>query len=259
MTLPSPRDLLTSLLSTISSIPVPSPAEENPLPSAPPSAQPLLATLHVLFPSLLLPALDLLDRGLIARVSLTQPPALVKPEPEARTIDQAHTEHESLPTRSSALPEQGEQVARQTDIAPTFYMATSLASTMRRRGRGKSRDRDGDSTREYLVQLEAWNCSCPSFTFDAFPPPSRTAIDGGAESEQQDDSGQAVAAGGREEAWSIGGLSLDGTGKVGFGPAVPCCKHILACVLADKWPAVGKNVVDKRVERAELAGLVARI
>jgi len=136
---------------------------------------------------------------------------------------------------------------------------------MRRRGRTKSRPRrgdEGDSNREYLVQLEAWNCTCPSFTFDAFPPLGRIGIegdDGSAESERQDGSGLGFTTADGEDIWSVGGSSLNGTGKEGFGTSVPCCKHILASVLADKWPALARNVVEKRVGRAELAAMIARI
>jgi hypothetical protein len=228
MALPTPRDLLTSLLTTMSSLPAPSTTtpnnnHSNPLRTVPPNTQALLATLHVLFPSCLLPALDLLDRGLVAHVSL-----------RGEDADQ-----------------------HQEKRRPDFYVVTSLASTMPRRGRAKSRDRaTAANPKEHLVQLGAWNCSCPSFALDAFPPGR-----GGGEGNDAppDDDGE-----GGEEAppvheGQVGGMSLDGTGKDGIGPDVPFCKHILACVLADRWPAMANKVVEKRVERAELARLVATI
>lgn len=65
--LPTPRHLVTALISSR-----PSPDDETantstiPLKDAP-GAKELLLTLHALFPNELLPALDLLDRGLVVR------------------------------------------------------------------------------------------------------------------------------------------------------------------------------------------------
>ncbi|RYP46744.1 hypothetical protein DL768_007091 [Monosporascus sp. mg162] len=68
--LPAPRTLLTSLINTLASAP-PAPADPalpNPLKHLPASHRSLLATLHALYPSVLLPALDVLDRRLVTRV-----------------------------------------------------------------------------------------------------------------------------------------------------------------------------------------------
>ncbi|RYP62803.1 hypothetical protein DL771_009579 [Monosporascus sp. 5C6A] len=68
--LPAPRTLLTSLINTLASAPLspPDPALTNPLARLPASHRTLLATLHALYPSVLLPALDVLDRRLVTRV-----------------------------------------------------------------------------------------------------------------------------------------------------------------------------------------------
>ncbi|RYP09835.1 hypothetical protein DL765_008303 [Monosporascus sp. GIB2] len=68
--LPAPRTLLTSLINTLASAPLapPDPALTNPLGRLPASHRALLATLHALYPSVLLPALDVLDRRLVTRV-----------------------------------------------------------------------------------------------------------------------------------------------------------------------------------------------
>ncbi|RYP62174.1 hypothetical protein DL769_007415 [Monosporascus sp. CRB-8-3] len=68
--LPAPRTLLTSLINTLASAPLapPDPALTNPLKRIPASHHTLLATLHALYPSVLLPALDVLDRRLVTRV-----------------------------------------------------------------------------------------------------------------------------------------------------------------------------------------------
>lgn len=57
-----------------------------------------------------------------------------------------------------------------------------------------------------------------------------------------------------DQPWEFGGLSKDG--KDGAG-GVPCCKHLLACVLAEKWSEVlGGYIEERLVGREEGAGLV---
>jgi hypothetical protein len=52
-------------------------------------------------------------------------------------------------------------------------------------------------------------------------------------------------------------MSLDG---LAGGEGVPVCKHLLACVLAEKWSAaLGRFVVERRVSREEMAGIVAKV
>lgn len=59
--------------------------------------------------------------------------------------------------------------------------------------------------------------------------------------------------------WSFGGMSLDGL-AAGAGEGVPVCKHLLACLLADRWSvALGRYVVERRVGREEMAGIVADV
>ncbi|KAF8477290.1 hypothetical protein BDZ91DRAFT_843975 [Kalaharituber pfeilii] len=76
-TLPTTRALLTHLLTRLSSLspvppPPPDPTNPNPAPytnhsTLPPQSKPILLTLHSLLHHSLLPALDLLDRGLVER------------------------------------------------------------------------------------------------------------------------------------------------------------------------------------------------
>jgi len=47
-------------------------------------------------------------------------------------------------------------------------------------------------------------------------------------------------------------LSLDGRGREG---GVPVCKHLLACLLGERWGDVlGSYVKEKEVSREEMAG-----
>lgn len=218
MSLPTPRDLLTSLIKTLSA-PSPQNPSSNPLRDAPPEKAALLSTLHVLFPSLLLPALDLLDRGLVTRVLRAEPAQ--KQEAQRGPGEGAEEGHGGVdPGDEAAAADTG------------LYVVRSLASTMKRR--------DGTY---HVVLLHAWSCTCPSFTLDAFPPGPLT---------HHGEAGTAAERSGGAEGWSFGGVSVDGLG-------VPCCKHLLACVLAERWAALGGYVSVKRVRRGEMAGLVADV
>ena len=96
-------------------------------------------------------------------------------------------------------------------------------------------------TRTYIVRLASWNCTCASFAFDAFPP-AKSAYGTGHEDGAMDTS------------WS-GGLSLDGMTE-----DMPCCKHLLACLLAERWAVEHEDyVVTRHVTRDELAGIVAEL
>lgn len=106
----------------------------------------------------------------------------------------------------------------------------------------------------YTVRLEAWNCSCAAFAFSAFPSsssPSYSAPWKGmnqAESNLDEELGEAD---GEEDVWEFGGLSLDGE----EGGNVPVCKHLLACLLGERWDLLERYVKKREVEREEMAGV----
>lgn len=53
--------------------------------------------------------------------------------------------------------------------------------------------------------------------------------------------------------WSFGGMNLDSRGDT-----PPCCKHLLACLLVDKWSEMlGVYIEDRVVSKDEMAGIVA--
>lgn len=117
----------------------------------------------------------------------------------------------------------------------------------------------------YTVRLEAWNCSCAAFAFASFPPSNvypekvpwelefgdqdsvevmggfRTVVDGKKEGGVE----------GEEGRWEFGGESADGRD----GGAVPVCKHLLACVLGERWGVLKGYVKERSVGREEMAGL----
>jgi hypothetical protein len=209
-TLPSPRHFLTSLIDSIANIqPAPvddaRPGPPNPLRHLPPSVRPLLTTLHVLFPALLLPSLDLLDRSLVTAV----------------------------------LPEQQEEPS----LKPSFFLVRSVASTSRKTYNAFT------AATPYVVRLDAWNCSCANFAFEAFPSAGRGATIGPATEVYEpcdEDAGDLET--------EFGGLSFDGREAGG----VPCCKHLLACLLAERWGSVlGSYIVTRRASKEEMVGLLA--
>lgn len=289
MTLPTPRDLLTSLFTSLAApSPALTPAHDaapNPLRDVPAEKTALLSTLHVIFPSLLLPALDLLDRGLVTGVRVGNSPEGVSREPgavrgEGTGTDEGARDGEA---EGSGEPEESKGAGARAEGAEgaggaerpeaAFYIVKSLASTMRKRGK------EGQG-RYYLVTLRAWNCTCPSFALDAFPPGPPTNLwaesehstraGAGEEGRERGDGGQEAEGGqptegaqgaergqGGDRSWSFGGASADG---LGIGHHVPCCKHLLACVLSERWGAVlGSYVPVKTIQKGEVAGLVADV
>ncbi|KAK4251624.1 hypothetical protein C7999DRAFT_27698 [Corynascus novoguineensis] len=362
--LPTSRTLLTNLLNAISAIPLtPPPAtlpnlpgnpnkqrrgedqikeqirEEkgkedddgggNPLRRVPPSHRHLVATLHVLFPGLVLPALDLLERGLVAGVvcrpglplrGLTTPGGdddaqqvgrdaggnggtggggrlrakeEIKVENEkvdeeaaaavgldGDRLEKTADEAERLPPSGGGEADDGGFGGRKTAEGESrtkyaFYFVQSAAAAeaaRERRRRRKRGDEDGGDSREgkgYIVRLDAWHCSCAAFAFAAVQGDSAasqgwqgTAGETGLGNDDwhvspaADESHAEV---GTEEEWSFGGMSLDGRGA-GLNEEVPVCKHLLACVLAERWhTALGRYVVKRTVQKEEMAGIVAEI
>ena len=126
------------------------------------------------------------------------------------------------------------------------------------RGRFGNKD-SGAGAMTYIVRLHAWNCTCAAFTFSAFPGTGGT-FSVSFEEDGDDDEGGILGdidrtgdkSGEVEEGWEFGGLSLCGKD----GGNVPVCKHLLACLLGEKWDGVlGIYVKERVVGREEMAGL----
>ncbi|TRX90494.1 hypothetical protein FHL15_008663 [Xylaria flabelliformis] len=265
-TIPTLRDILTSLISSLPSIPiadhatttisshkisnqnVASSSSTNPFRLIPPAYRSILTTLHVLYPSTLLPALDLLDRRLITRVILKQDDT------------QQHTTNIQDVTITSAQESEADGAMKEENKPlPLYHLVRSAQPQSHRRQHSTS-----SGGRVYIVRLESWNCTCAAFAFSAFPPlsPSTSLFSSSAQSPQVETRYQIFseddAMSSDEDAaqtWEFGGLSADE--EHGAGGGVPCCKHLLACVLAEKWNAVlGRYMEERLVSREEGAGLV---
>ncbi|KAK0704932.1 hypothetical protein B0H67DRAFT_557641 [Lasiosphaeris hirsuta] len=259
--LPAPSAVLTTLIDAIAAIPLDaSPPAPPPRPGRDPTSHGednsssssstnalrrvpfayryLVVTLHVLFPSQLLPALDLLDRGLVTRLIMDSTPPAGKPE-EA-----------------------------QQQAPPSFYYVRSAQSGSTR-GRKRSGSAIANCTgftagagagRAYTVRLTAWNCTCAAFAFAAFAHAGQ-AVEEPAVTTGAMDLDDGVARGGGEEGiWSFGGMNFTGADGDAVDEATPACKHLLACLLAERWSAaLGRYVVERRVGREEMAGIVADV
>lgn len=237
------RRFLDSLLPPQPSIGFPpptSPAPPNPLQ---PPQKPLLLTLHCLFPNELLPALDLLDRRLVTQF-----------------IDERPRSSE-VPALETAPVAEGERDAEQTRVAPNppppprqdqkrGGSVYNVRSSHQSRSRFASK-RSENTTAEgmsYEVRLQAWNCSCAAFAFAAFS----GEWDGASESENNRAASDGEGGGDGEEVVGAGGWG----GKT-LGHGVPICKHLLACVLAERVEGLAAFVEEYFVSREEMAGLAA--
>lgn len=258
--LPSHRRLINSLVASLC----------QPAASLPPSCgagadrRLLLLTLHVLFPSIVLPALDLLDRKLVTRIRVApERGSGDQPSLDAHCRDPDGLAEDDQPASRDRPASSSMPAARVTDEVPLarLYIVQSLASTLAR-----PRGRDPASPlRTYAIHLDAWSCSCASFTLEAFA--SHVQLTAGillftsraSPSSVPRASPQSLPPKtGEAGRVSFGGLSTDGL--LSNGEHVPCCKHLLACLLAETWPTLLRNGIDDRlVTSCELAGVAAGI
>jgi hypothetical protein len=158
--------------------------QQNPLAGLPLPARAVLTTLHVLYPGLLLPALDLLDRGLVTRVvvggeqgnsSGSSLPTRHVPPGEGHGGQDSDKETGMGEQHDEAVKKGAAAAAARTRRANTFHLVRSAAqSSSGRRGR---RPGGGDASAmgifsggiTYVVRTAAWNCDCAAFAFAAFP------------------------------------------------------------------------------------------
>lgn len=242
--LPTPRTLVTALLDTLAL--VPSGGETGVAATTPQrlpaAARPLLTTLHTLYPQLLLPALDLLDRRLVLRVVVVV------------AVAAAATNSSSCSCSSSRRH-------------VSYYRVRSAQVPARPRGgRGGGSAAAADPI-VYVVRTGAWSCSCAPFALSAFPvetAPAPTYAIRAADPHQDRDEDDGVdeeeeTAAAAPADREFGGRSRDGrppsAGGVGPGD-VPCCKHLLACVLAERWGVLGPYVEEREVGPEEAVGLM---
>lgn len=241
---------------------------QNPLSRLSPSqlakVKPLLLTLHCLFPNDLLPALDILDRGLVQRLAVrgdrdmkidaVPSSAPIQDQEELAAFPRNHEpsiQHdETNPSTGFDTITPGDGHASHGTEALGEDLCLFLVTSASSVPVGASSISISTSTQEpqkvYEVRLKAWNCTCPTFTLSAFrdldarlrlaststsiPPaerPSNPAMlyDRDADADADADGGSGFAA--LAAVYPFGGTLTCTTDR----DSPPACKHILACVL----------------------------
>ncbi|KAF2826094.1 hypothetical protein CC86DRAFT_370200 [Ophiobolus disseminans] len=257
-TLPTSRRFVTQLLESLL-LTTSDDANINPLGGVDETAKKQLLSLQVLFPNEFLPALDLLDRGLVTRFRIghdaKHDAAIAEESTDADTLQPVQSETHSIDQdmldtaeTSTSIPAPQPLNTDQPipDAHPQPPSSTNTIFYVRSAQQRSSRfSTSYDTTQSYEVRLLAWNCSCPAFAFAAFPsvqsePPAPTVYQTDATIGQ----GEAVG-------WIFGGVSL--------GNAMPpVCKHLLACVLVERCGGLfGGFVEERKVSVEEAAGWAA--
>ncbi|KAF2716818.1 hypothetical protein K431DRAFT_170612 [Polychaeton citri CBS 116435] len=215
-------------------------ASSNPLLHADVRTRHHFLTLHALFPQELLPALDVLDRNLVLR--LVPKPAI---EPE-RAIEASAEGAIGQPNASLNVSEtstmSGETLDK--DSLRIFYVRSAQQRTHNRSSASKHKAAVLEMDRHYEVRLDAWTCSCPAFSFSAFPP----HIEDTTVRTQHDDE-QLSAHARNVHPFAFGGLAVT--------QHTPMCKHLLACLLASQVEAFKHFIDDKDVSLEEFTAWTA--
>ena len=245
--LPTPCAFLSSLLPPLSHTSAIPPSSNSPT-GLQPSQKPLILTLHCLFPNELLPALDLLDRRLVTRLT-------IRSDTVGSDRDEYIRYTSQMPT---AAPPQGKESGSHfaaespstqglsTDHGSVYYVRSS--HEMRSRFKSMRNEASASEGLNYEVRLLAWNCTCAAFAFAAFNwewDRAGTFSNGTGDPRR---GGLGQGKNGRRE-WQFGGVRA--------GEEVHICKHLLACVLAERFEALATSVDERVVGRAEVAGWVA--
>jgi hypothetical protein len=236
--IPSTRALLTSLIATLATSTSHAHGSSNPLSDASENTKATLLTLHTLFPTDLLPALDLLDRGLVTRFVLasasdTEQQAINPKEPDQNQSQNQDSHHRNRKQTLSYYVRTSQQAKHSSRFSRSHH-ATTAAATVQ-------------GTTSYEVHLTAWNCSCPAFAFAAFPADLASEDSNG--SEGTGDDGTFGENWHWEDGWRFGGLTR--------GDRVPACKHLLACVIAEHCGGFEGLVEEREVGVGEVAGWAA--
>lgn len=150
----------------------------------------LLTTLHFFFPHELIPALDLLDRGLVTRFvcrPLSTTTATSRRADTDLDIEYQHSPHRpstgmpqkpySLITGSEDDPDLGATPKTRTQTVTetnhrteneVFYVQSASSQIQTNTTRRRRRHHSNNTSTTYEVRLASWNCTCPAFAFSAF-------------------------------------------------------------------------------------------
>ncbi|PYH42581.1 uncharacterized protein BP01DRAFT_425425 [Aspergillus saccharolyticus JOP 1030-1] len=205
------------------------------------SLKPLLLALHCLFPHELLLALDILDRGLVRRLS------------SSYDVTGSFTYAVDL-TAQAPSPDTTEDIFLVHSASVVLEQSSSRAHTS-----------DAEiEIKAYEVRLQAWSCTCPIFTLASFRGPSIPSVsrpEMTALSTAATTAAAATESSPRPEFLMSHGMYPFG-GMLTRGPArssPPVCKHLLASWLAARCPNLFNQGNDAVVGASteELAGRYA--
>ena len=298
--------LVASLAQTTAQLPGTSNAAQSgtsnndPVASLPESTRPALLTLHLLYPHILLDALDLLDRGCVIQLNVSRD-AEPRQDHTSTNATQHDTAQDGVLTqqRRAILAEMteadnaGSQGERDdvdsplnqhsfAQLGPSGIRAVDQSDECRHyfvrsaqppphRYTTQSTESPYVQSKGYAVHLTAWNCSCPAFAYAAFTDDGRASEEANVRigavtghmgnSRNGEDRGKTVPDSSLAKLpfalrYGFGGLAFFGGGPfdtladgsrhragltlrsehaVGLPP---CCKHLMACVLAETMPQV---------------------
>lgn len=242
--LPNHRLILSSLVTSIAESAHtshgPLDGDNRQLPRGEPARElrSLMLTLHVLFPDLVLSALDLIDRRLVDRFQV------VTDESEARDKGRGGNSGSSdQGVRQHSSPEVNETSALRHNAAPA-YIVRPVPSISLRLATSEARG----MPKSHVVQLAAWNCSCTKFAVDKYC--SRILCN---------DSFDSI---GTASPWAWGWPPEDVPPSSAFinSGSLPCCKHLLACLLAEKCKHLfGDAITDGMISKYEMVALMSSV
>ena len=242
--------------------------------------KPIILTLHCLFPNDFLPALDILDRHLVQRLETNNLPIN---QTRTNVPDENHaTNADAYETIQTLTPDQIKDNHKSRRRYKGLFLVTSASSVPvpvpvpvpRQKipttsNSGPTQDNQ-DPSKAYEVRLQAWNCTCPTFTLSIFKNPDSNPD---LPSFWENDFAQLQARGEERkvklDAEGETDTDADAEGDYPFGGTLVCdtdrgspgiCKHILACVLFARCPGLfGGGNEDGRlgVSLEEIAGWCA--
>lgn len=198
--------------------------QSNPFQQLTTSSRPLLFTLHVLYPTVLLPALDLLDRRLVERLI---------PQNASRQDDPQGDFHGNIHHN----PQSREPLSRK--LRGNFFLVKSTALS-------GGRFKDMLVEKMYEVRTASMWCSCPAWAVTSFSAEfeldAQGDIDGKERDITNDDNND-------DNDDDIGPL-LTNKGKEHLG----MCKHLLACLLVERVACLANYAQNRSVSIEEFAG-----
>ncbi|GKZ57160.1 hypothetical protein AnigIFM49718_002461 [Aspergillus niger] len=251
---PSSAQFIDQLISHLSTFTVP-PVDSNhdhrhqppvrhhrtPFSTLPPSqiseVKAAMLTLHCIFPNELLLALDILDRGLVQRFICND----TNTSSSQSTHPTTAAQHRPLTTNATTK-----------DIPDVFYVrsASTISPDQQDPFSTTSYYTKEPDPKGYEVRLKAWNCTCPTFTLNAFRDPG---LDDDEEADSSSTTGQDDPSLTKDNYYPFGGsLTRNSTRS-----SPPVCKHLLACCLAVRCPGLfgsGEEGSVSVVSVEELAG-----